>query len=274
VTVRVDDAELTVVLDRQVVAPGGTVAITATLRNGRTTPLRYVPAACPGAATATIVLDPADGQPGRSWAGIAGELKTYALEQGLGPGGIPALGPQSVLISDPCERSGDEATLAPGESVTNVLAWRAELVDGVVAPAGRVVVTMAAAIDPRGDPPSHEPGQPIGMWMRETTPVTLDTAFDVAGGGAAAVPPGIALDAILADPAFATWLGRQPSSTWSVANLFLTAGDGGGIAPGRAAWDIELFRELGVPRNWAIGFVDAHAGTLIDVTYCDDPCDR
>jgi hypothetical protein len=272
--VRVDDAVLTVLIDRQVVAPGGPVAITATLRNDRDTPLRYVPAACPGAATATVVLNPSEGRAGRSWVGIRGEFKTYAMEQGLGPGGITALGPQSVLVADPSERSSDVATLAPGASVTNVLAWRAELVDGVAAPAGHVAVTVAAAIDPRGDPPSHAPGQPVGMWMRETTAVALGTAFDIAGGGAAAVPPGIALDAILADETFATWLDRQPPSAWSVANLFLTPGTGGGIAPGRAAWDIELFREVGVPRNWAIGFVDAHTGTLVDVTYCDAPCDR
>jgi hypothetical protein len=47
-----------------------------------------------------------------------------------------------------------------------------------------------------------------------------------------------------------------------------------GIVPEAPSWEIDLFREIGVPRNWAIGFVDARTGDLVSVTYCDVPCDR
>jgi hypothetical protein len=67
---------------------------------------------------------------------------------------------------------------------------------------------------------------------------------------------------------------RTAQGTWSNANIFITAGGGGGIMPNQPAWDIELFRENNVPRNWAIAFVDAYSGAILGATYCDDPCDR
>jgi len=36
---------------------------------------------------------------------------------------------------------------------------------------------------------------------------------------------------------------------------------------------IELFRENGVPRNWAIAFVQPFTGDL-KLNFCNVPCDR
>jgi hypothetical protein len=47
-----------------------------------------------------------------------------------------------------------------------------------------------------------------------------------------------------------------------------------GIVPAGASWDIELFRERGVPRNWAIAYVDPFKSVVRSVTYCNSPCDR
>ena len=44
--------------------------------------------------------------------------------------------------------------------------------------------------------------------------------------------------------------------------------------PAGASWEIDLFREIHVKRNWAIGFVDARTGKVRSVTFCNIPCDR
>ena len=41
----------------------------------------------------------------------------------------------------------------------------------------------------------------------------------------------------------------------------------------QAAVLIDLFRELGVSRNWAIGFVDPFTGKLRHLSFCTAPCD-
>ena len=89
------------------------------------------------------------------------------------------------------------------------------------------------------------------------------------------VSAGQAVDALLADERFASWLPLQPPTTWSNANLFLQSMPAAaGIVPAGPTWEIDLFREVGVPRNWAIGFVDAFTGQLRNLAFCNDPCDR
>jgi hypothetical protein len=105
--------------------------------------------------------------------------------------------------------------------------------------------------------------------------LAVDGAVRVDGNGPRIVTSGEALDAMLSDPQFAAWLPLQPSSTWSNANLFLQSmPSGAGIIPAGATWEIDLFREVGVPRNWAIGFVDAFTGELRNLAFCNNPCDR
>ena len=89
------------------------------------------------------------------------------------------------------------------------------------------------------------------------------------------VGAGQALDAMLADEKFAAWLGEEAKGTWSTANVFLmNYGAAQGIVPAGPSWEIDLFREVGVPRNWAIGYVDPFTGRLRNLTFCKAPCDR
>ncbi len=95
------------------------------------------------------------------------------------------------------------------------------------------------------------------------------------GEGRPLATAGEAIDAALADEKFATWLADLPTQTWSNANLFLTSQSRAeGILPAGPAWELDLFREAGVPRHWAIAFIDPFDATLISVHYCDIPCDR
>ncbi|MBA2700349.1 MAG: hypothetical protein H0U58_01440 [Chloroflexi bacterium] len=40
------------------------------------------------------------------------------------------------------------------------------------------------------------------------------------------------------------------------------------------SWESDLFRESGVPRNWASGLVDPFTGKLQNLTFCNTPCDH
>lgn len=167
--------------------------------------------------------------------------------------------------------------LAPDASVTNTFTWRAELLPGLPALPGTVPLTVGAGYDPQGEPPSSPPDYdgPGASWTRLHKALEVETSVEVVGGAASAIAPGPALDAILADRGFRKWLGARPAKTWGAVNLFLTGpGDQGAFGKIPASWEIELFREIGVPRNWAIGFVDAATGKLVSVHYCDVPCDR
>jgi hypothetical protein len=105
--------------------------------------------------------------------------------------------------------------------------------------------------------------------------LTVDTTVEVVGPARHVLSIGEAIDALLMDRRFSTWLGEGPSRTWSVANVFLESSPRAeGIVPPGPAWEIDLFREVGVPRNWAIGFVDPLTGAIRNLMFCNVPCDR
>lgn len=101
----------------------------------------------------------------------------------------------------------------------------------------------------------------------------LDGPFDVVGSRGKVMSAGEAIDVLIADRQFQDWLAEQGPDTWSVANVYLgvTDQDGTSRSP---SWTIELFREVGVPRNWAIGRVDVDTGVLVSLSFCNDPCAR
>ena len=67
----------------------------------------------------------------------------------------------------------------------------------------------------------------------------------------------------------------KPSSTWSGVNVFLVNnGRAEGIVPAGPLWEVDLFRERGVPRNFAIGFVDAYTAEVRGLNFCNEPCNR
>jgi hypothetical protein len=269
---------LSVALDRTTVEPGGTVVVTATIENDRDVAVEIGPGWCgtfvDAFARFAIPTDP----PGRSWDGIAGEFKTYALNAGLAPGGVPADSDVAIhgTAGPRCDDVGSQR-LAPGASAVVAVRLEAGLVPGVPAPAGTVRLQVTVAHDP-DPPPSQNPpaGQCcVGSWIQTWRELTVSTSFEIAGHAPHVLSIGEAIDAMLANQRFSSWLDEKPSRTWSVANVFLESEPKAeGILPAGPSWDIELFREIDVPRNWAIGFVDPLTGAVRNLTFCNVPCDR
>jgi hypothetical protein len=262
------------------VTPGDDVRIRVVLRNARPDPVRY-PAGCEGpirmSARVPLPLDP----PGRSWNGVGGEFKTFTLEQGYGPGGMPATDPLTTTAHDGiCRSDASQAELGPGGWLEVALDWPAELVPGVPALPGVIGFRVTFGHDPL-PAPSPEPwsgtGAPPlrGSWIAVYRELAVDGSLTVVGEAPRLVTAGEAIDVLLGDSRFATWLTRLPSTTWSNANLLLrSGGSGAGLVPDRPSWSIELFREIGVPRNWAMAYVDPFTGELLGLHFCDIPCDR
>ena len=262
--------------NRGSVEPGGTITIDVTVRNGRSTPAIVAIGTCGGPATLFAEVAVPWEPKGMNWDGIAGEFKQYALTQGFGGGGVPAN--QDLLVEakgETCPLDPGEVRLLPGETNGKRLIWTAAIVDGVPALPGPVPVHVRLSYD-RPDPLPTPDCNPIcGSRLIPWKSLSVDGAVRVEGVGPRIVTAGEALDAMLSDQQFAAWLPLQPSRTWSIANLFLQSSPrAGGIVPAGATWEIDLFREMGVPRNWAIGFVDAFTGELRNLTFCNNPCDR
>ena len=273
-----DGYTLSVTVDRMVVAPGDTVTFTSSFHNGTAEPIDLAGRGCSAAGSIHLEVAMPREPFGRTWTGIAGEFKDYVLSQGMGPGIVPALDPLSIPArAMPCVDGDFDGTLEPGGTVTGSLTWRAEIVRGVTALPGDISFTAAAGYDQQNEAPSYPPGYTgiRGSWTPMFKQLTVAGHLTMTGGAPAIKGPGEAIDALLGDPAFATWLAEQPSSTWTNANLFLVSmPKAEGIMPAGPSWKINLFREIGVPRHWAIGFVDPFEGSLRSVTYCDIPCDR
>lgn len=260
------------------IAPGGSITINVTIRNDRAVPVVIAAGPC-GAPATMFATVPMPAEPGgRTWDGIAGAFKSFALAQANGNGGAPPTLPfSSYATASPCNQDASEATLDPGQTVVAKLIWKAELVPGVAALPGTVAFQVSVGHDPIGGPPSYPPGYkgPLASWWKTYQQLTVGGTIDIAGSRPTVVTVGQALDSMLADRRFAAWLSEQPASTWSVANVLLqNLGKAEGIVPTGPSWEVDLFREVGVPRNWAIGFVDPQTGDLRSLTFCNAPCDR
>ncbi len=208
-----------------------------------------------------VPLDPS----GRAWDGIAGEFKRYALTEGFREGGLPMDAPGWVRATvAQCRQSGgSEVMVAPGTTAEVAGTWTAMLVDGVPALPGPVILRVRVGYDPTGN------GK-----FKTYEQLAVDRRILIVGAPKV-LTAGEALDALLDDQRFSTWLSEQPKETWSTANDFLlNYGVGQGIVPVGPSWEIDLFREIGVPRNWAIGYIDPYTGELRNLTFCNDPCDR
>ena len=269
-----DGLTLTVTLDRSVVAPGEVVTVTATLQNGTTEPVDYSIPGCGGVASLVLTVDIPQGSSGKTWSGIAQTFKEYVLTEGLGAGGAPLSSPVRVeAVADPCVYDHDfEAILAPGESVTSSLAWKAEIVAGLGALAGSVPFTVSVGYDRQNDPPSHAPGSISSMWFPIYKQLVVSGALEVVGEARALPGPGEVLDAVLADKKFVKWLDNEPRATWSNVNLFLAAGRTDGFPPTVPNWDLDFFVEVGVPRHFALAFIDPFDASILLIQYCDVPC--
>lgn len=264
-TVTAQDVSMTVRVVTPRIAVGGVVDIAVTIQNDRQTDLEHA-VRCDAAATATARLPVPQEPEGRAWGGIAGEFKAYALRQGMGPGAVPALDPITVNAPAlPCRGFEGERTLEAGGTITGALRLPTEVIEGVPTAPGTYEVEVLFLYDRQG------PADGLVRYEQ----LVLTAEFTIEGPAPPVVSAGQAVDAMLAQPRFAGWLAQQPSRTWSIANLYLIDGDGmGGIVPPGITWSVELFREMGVPRNWFIGYVDAFTGAVRGLNSCDNPCDR
>lgn len=273
-----DGLSMVVTLSASDVAPGGTVTINVTVRNDRSVPVPIGPGYCGSLATMYAVLPVPLDPVGRDWDEIEGTFKQYALTEGFREGVVPMSQPGWVYANATrCNDASSDTMLEPGGSLTDSMTWSALLVKGVPALAGDVPFTVSLAHDPSGAPPSYPPGYegPLASWFRTYRQLTVTGIIAIVGDAPSVLSAGQAVDAMLSDERFTNWLSKQPASTWSIANVFLqNPGKAQGIMPGGPSWDVELFREVGVPRNWAIGYVDAFSGEVLNLTFCNNPCDR
>jgi hypothetical protein len=263
------------------VTPGGTLTVSATIHNGRSDPVVLQIQRCGAPALMSFMLPfPADPS-GRSWSGLAGDYKAFALGQLESSGGL--LQPW-YADAKPCPQdSGWVATLKPGETTTARLVWTAELVAGVPALPGDLDFTVTVGHDPTCTPPPGRECGPLGSiggsvmsWPWTFQDLTASGGvLRIAGDSPTVVTAGQAIDALLADRRFSAWLSEEPAKTWSTASvMLLNYGPAQGIVPAGPSWEVDLFREKGVPRNWAIGFIDPFTAKVRNLTFCNAACSR
>ena len=260
---------LTAELDRVAVDPGGEVTVQLSLHNTRPGDVVFEE---PCDTQAMVVEVPNPVEPiGREWDGIAGSFKSYALEESQGtPIESSIRTPlRTVAKARPChaathgEGVATLGTIPSGDTYETTLTWSADYVRDLPAGPGEVPFSIEVRYD------VMEAGN--GMFTAET--IALDGTITILQGGPAPISAGQAVDAALADEAFAAWLAEQPASSWENANLFLQPG---GVKTGPAIpevpyWDVELYR---APRNWAVVLVDAATGDILKRDFCAEPCNR
>jgi hypothetical protein len=263
--VTADGLTMTVRVTTPIVAVGGHVGIEVKVENARETPVEHS-VQCDAQVTASADLPIPLAPAGRAWDGIAGKFKGYVLIQGMAPGAVPADTPITVHApAFPCDAFDGEAFLEPGGVIEETLSLPTDLVEGVPAAPGRYELEVLFLYD----------RQPLAGGMVKYEELRLTSDFTAVGQIPAVVSGAQAIDAMLAEPRFGAWLAQLPSTTWTNANLFLEHGDGqSNVVPKGTTWSVELFRENGVPRNWAIGHVDPFTGAVRNLTFCDNPCDR
>ena len=273
-----DGYTLTVTADRLTLAPGETVTFTATFHNGTDKPIDVAGPRCGAGMAGTVFMVLPKAPAGKIWTGIRQTFKDFVLKSAMGPGGVPALEPLQVPMSgQECGEYAISSELAAGESVSRLMSWKAEIVGGVDPLVGPVPFTVSAGYDQLNGPPSYPPDYTgvRGSWSPMFKSLQVNGQLEIAGEGKALKGPGEVIDAALADKRFASWLAKRPATTWSNANLFLVSWpQAEGIMPKGPAWELDLFREIGVPRHWAIAFIDPFDASLISVTYCNIPCER
>jgi hypothetical protein len=271
-----DGLVLTATRSAQEVAPGESLNIKVTLSNTRATSVLIHLGRCSGIATMFGLAGAPTAASGRTWEGISAAFKGFALANGSVDGG-PVARPTAIYAErNTCPIGSKMMTLEAGSTVTDSLTWTADLVSGAHVGPGEIPYTIGVDHDPNGAPPSYAPDYSgvRANWFPIYRQLTIDGTLMIAG-----IPDVLlaaeAIDDLLASDRFMQWLSEEPETTWSNANVFLESQkDAEGIVPAGTAWEIELFRERGVARSWAIGFVDAHTGAILDLSICSSPCDH
>jgi hypothetical protein len=263
--------KLVAAFDRLAVAAGASVTVGLSIENTRSTDVVFEEP-CESDTMTVDVLVPVE-PIGRDWDGIAAAFKGYALQQSSGSPIESSIRTRlhTTARATPCHaanRGGGGGGFLPttiiqaGTTYETVLTWPAEIVRGIPAIPGPAPFSIKVRYDQ---------AQAGGGLIHAAT-LEASGVLTVLDGAPNAISAGMALDAALADPPFATWLTKQPKAAWVNANLFLQpAAVGNAVLPAVPYWDVELFRE---PRNWAILFIDTMSGEVRGRMFCDIPCDR
>lgn len=266
-----DGLVMSVQLDRTSVEPGGKVAVSVEIRNNRPTPVVYS-VTCESAAIMSTTMPLPLSPSGKSWTGLEADLKSDALGQGPIGDDSPN-SKQTLTYGGSCLGFEGERSLAAGQTITSAMVWSAEYVAGVPALPGDVPFTITFAHDRINGPPTYPPGYdgPIGSWVQMYKQLSVTGHIQVVGTAPRLLTKGQAIDAALSDPRFSAWLHEEPESTWSAVNMGLGNFQATSVNPGGPNWELDLFRENGVARNFTNASVDPTSG-VVKLYICDRPC--
>jgi len=149
---------------------------------------------------------------GHDWPGSAGQLKKLVLPASQ-PGrraAFVAAGPVDPAGNVPCPASRGVNQLPPGQRLEIRASWAGE-VNAVAAPPGPGQVT--ASFSYLGPGPHHDPSGVADA-------IQAHVAIAIAPSSVRLLAPGEAIDAALADRAFAAWLATAGApATWVGADL-------------------------------------------------------
>lgn len=217
---------------------------------------------------------------GKTWTGIAAELKEFAQSDQANDGGLPTTAARPALaVPTTCETSEEsELLLQAGGGLNAVLLWRAEVIDGVPAVAQLSEFEVGVRYrDPESIPPSPKAelgaaAERFGQYER----LAIQGSLQIEDQQLSVASPGQALDAALQDDRFAGWLEAQPSKSWTAVNFFLVNhGAAQGIVPAGPNWELDVFRKAGDDQASVVAFIDPLVPSLRALSTCDlPPCVR
>lgn len=155
--------------------------------------------------------------PGREWPGTAGLAKFSATSQFGGLDVVrPANLPDDQMFACPADLRYE--AIDPGQTIATDARWTARTMDGAPAPGGAYRITYAfpflaraAADEVMANPP-------------DAKPIKTALAIEVGDSPAIAVPAALAIDAALADPRVAAWIGALPKEHLAGAEIRLVDG--------------------------------------------------
>jgi len=184
-------------LDRAELAPGESVIATLRVTNISSAGITYVGEArdCPLTGLFWMEFPGLDLDPGRSWEGPLGELKSSVLRATKEGVNLPVPtrpGCGGDLLHPP-------AILLPGEAVSAEGAWDGRLANGYPAPTGEYAINVRFLViaGPNGE-----------KTLVTQLPVRVGRSGDVA-------TPGRALDQAFGQPKCVAWVEDHPQATWA-----------------------------------------------------------
>ena len=266
-----DGVVLTVVVDANPVPEGEHPTLVAELRNDRGEDVHFRPGDCAFANLRVTIPTPWE-PTGRTWTGQERWLKDYLLAHAYGPGGGAAFSPiDATLMSTPCDESRPEV-LQAGATMTADFTLAIRDFVTTNAQATTIPFSITIDLDRQNSPPPIEPGF-TGIPPRffpEYRQLTANGELTLEGRPAAVLTAGQAIDALIEDGRYTTWLAAQDLPTCRSANLFLEDAQ----PPDEGAtWYISLYCETDEERHFGRAQVHAATGEVRRIEFCDEDCE-